>query len=187
MRRSIRFVLFTGEEEGELGSRAYAHAHRAELDKMIAAVIFDSGVGRVTGFDVDGRKDFLPQLSEALEPLKAIGPMTYTFDAAGDTDDMDFMLEGVPALVANQDEANYMLNYHAASDTFDKVDFGELKKNVAVAAITAYALADAPVRLGHRQSRAEIEQVLKDTGLGKSMREQGSWPAWESGERGRQP
>jgi carboxypeptidase Q len=186
-RRSIRFVLFTGEEEGELGSRAYAHAHRAELDKMIAAVIFDSGVGRVTGFDVDGRKDFLPQLSEALEPLKAIGPMTYTFDAAGDTDDMDFMLEGVPALVANQDEANYMLNYHAASDTFDKVDFGELKKNVAVAAITAYALADAPVRLGHRQSRAEIEQVLKDTGLGKSMREQGSWPAWESGERGRQP
>jgi Zn-dependent M28 family amino/carboxypeptidase len=186
-RRSIRFVLFTGEEEGELGSRAYAHAHRAEFDKMIAAVIFDSGVGRVTGFDVDGRKDFLPQLSEALEPLKAIGPMTYTFDSAGDTDDLDFMLEGVPALVANQDEANYMLNYHAASDTFDKVDFGELKKNVAVAAITAYALADAPARLGHRQSRAEIEQVLKDTGLDQSMRDQGSWPAWESGERGRQP
>jgi carboxypeptidase Q len=186
-RRSIRFVLFTGEEEGELGSRAYARAHRAELDKMIAAVIFDSGAGHVTGFDVDGRKDFLPQLSDALEPLKAIGPMTYTFDSAGDTDDLDFMLEGVPALVANQDEANYMLNYHAASDTFDKVDFGELKKNVAIAAITAYALADAPARLGHRQSRAEIEQVLKDTGLDNSMREQGSWAAWESGERGRQP
>jgi carboxypeptidase Q len=186
-RRSIRFVLFTGEEEGELGSRAYAHAHRAELDRMIAAVIFDSGAGRVTGFNVDGRKDYLPQLRDALEPLKAIGPMDYTFDAAGDTDDLDFMLEGVPALVANQDVANYMINYHAASDTFDKVDFTELKKNVAISAITAYALADAPVRLGHRQSRAEVEQVLKDTGLEETLKSEGSWPAWEKGERGRQP
>ena len=186
-RRSIRFVLFTGEEEGQLGSRAYAHAHRAELDRMIAAVIFDSGVGRVTGFNVDGRKDYLPQLRDALEPLKAIGPMDYTFDAAGDTDDLDFMLEGVPALVANQDVANYMINYHAASDTFDKVDFTELKKNVAIAAITAYALADRPLRLGHRQSRAEVEQVLKDTGLEETLKSEGSWPAWEKGERGRQP
>jgi carboxypeptidase Q len=186
-RRSIRFVLFTGEEQGELGSRAYAHAHRAELDKMIAAVIFDSGVGRVTGFDLDGRKDFLAELRDTLEPLNAIGPMQYTFDSAGDTDDLDFMLEGVPALVANQDEANYMLNYHAASDTFDKVDFGELKKNVAVAAVTAYALADAPARLGHRQSRAEVEQLLKDTGLEETLKAEGAWPAWVSGERGRQP
>ncbi len=186
-RRSIRFVLFTGEEQGELGSRAYAHAHRAELDRMIAAVIFDSGVGRVTGYSVDGRKDFLPQLREALEPLKAIGPMEYTFDSAGDTDDLDFMLEGVPALVANQDVANYILNYHAASDTFDKVDFAELKKNVAIAAITAYALADAPARLGHRQSRAEVEQVLKDTGLDASLKAEGAWLEWENGERGRQP
>lgn len=186
-RRSIRFVLFTGEEQGELGSRAYAHAHGAELDRMIAAVIFDSGVGRVTGYSVDGRKDYLPQLRETLEPLKAIGPMEYTFNSAGDTDDLDFMLEGVPALVANQDVANYMLNYHAASDTFDKVDFAELKKNVAIAAITAYALADAPARLGHRQSRAEVEQVLKDTGLEESLKAEGAWPAWEKGERGRQP
>jgi carboxypeptidase Q len=186
-RRSIRFVLFTGEEQGDLGSQAYAHAHRAELDRMVEAVIFDSGVGRVTGYSVDGRKDLLPQLREALEPLKAIGPMEYTFNSAGDTDDLDFMLEGVPALVANQDVANYMLNYHAASDTFDKVDFAELKKNVAIAAITAYALADAPARIGHRQTRAEVEQVLTDTGLEDSLKAEGAWPAWEKGERGRQP
>ncbi len=186
-RRSIRLVLFTGEEEGELGSRAYAHAHRAELNKMIADVILDSGTGRVTGFSLDGRKDFVPQLREALEPLKPLGSMEYTFDAGGDSDDMDFMLEGVPSLMANQDLAGYMLNYHAASDTFDKVDMAQLKKNVAVAAITAYALADAPGRLGHRQSRAEVEQTLKETGLDKSMQAEGAWPAWQSGQRGRQP
>ena len=56
-RRSIRFAFFTGEEQGMLGSAAYAHAHRAELDRMIAAVIFDSGVGRITGYSLGGRKD----------------------------------------------------------------------------------------------------------------------------------
>ena len=44
-RRSIRFVLFTGEEQGMLGSAAYARAHRGELDQMIAAMIFDYGNG----------------------------------------------------------------------------------------------------------------------------------------------
>src|SRR5277367_4599047 len=56
-RRSIRFILFTGEEEGLLGSAAYAHDHRAELDRMVAAVIFDSGMGKVTGYSLGGRKD----------------------------------------------------------------------------------------------------------------------------------
>ncbi len=51
-RRSIRFVLFSGEEEGLLGSWAYARAHRADLDKMAGAVIFDAGTGRVTGFSL---------------------------------------------------------------------------------------------------------------------------------------
>ena len=186
-RRSIRFVLFTGEEEGELGSRAYAHAHRAELDHMIAAIIFDAGVGRVTGYSLGGRKDLLAGVREALVPLKSVGPMELTFDAPGDTDDLDFVLEGVPALVANQDPANYMLNYHAASDTFDKVDVGELKRSEAIAAVTAYALADASARIGRRQTRAEVEQLLKESGLEESLKKEGAWAAWEKGERGRQP
>jgi carboxypeptidase Q len=186
-RRSIRFVLFTGEEQGELGSRAYAHAHRAELDRMVAAIIYDSGVGRVTGYSLGGRKDLLPGAREALEPLKSVGPMEYTFDAPGDTDDLDFVLEGVPTLVANQDVANYMLNYHAASDTFDKVDFTELKRSVAISSVTAYALADAATRIGHRQTRAEVEKLLKDSGLEETLKGEGAWAEWEKGERGRQP
>jgi carboxypeptidase Q len=186
-RRSIRFVLFTGEEQGELGSRAYAHAHRAELDRMIAAIIYDSGVGRVTGYSLGGRKDLLAGVREALEPLKSLGTMEYTFDAPGDTDDLDFVLEGVPTMVANQDVANYMLNYHAASDTFDKVDISELKRSVAISAVTTYALADAAARIGHRQTRAEVEQLLKDSGLEETLKTEGAWTEWEKGERGRQP
>ena len=143
-RRSIRFMLFTGEEQGLLGSAAYAHAHRAELDNMVAAIIFDSGIGKVTGYALGGRKDIVAPVRAALEPVAALGVKDFTMDAGMDTDNFDFLIEGVPTLVANQDPANYMLNYHASSDTFDKVDIAELKRHVAIAAVTAFALADAP-------------------------------------------
>jgi carboxypeptidase Q len=186
-RRSIRFLLFTGEEQGMLGSWAWVRAHRAELDRMIAAVIFDSGTGPVTGYSLGGRKDTLAAVREVLEPVKSLGVKDFTLDAALDTDHADFLLEGVPTLEANQDVANYMVNYHAASDTFDKVDIGQLKTNVAIAAVSAYALADAPARIGPRQSRAEIEQLMKDTGIDTEIKLEGQWSAWEKGERGRQP
>jgi hypothetical protein len=80
-----------------------------------------------------------------------------------------------------------MLNYHAASDTFDKVDFKELKHNAAIAAVTAFALADSEQRIGPRQSRAQIEDLLKQTGLGKEMKGAGFWPLWDKSERGREP
>jgi carboxypeptidase Q len=186
-RRSIRFVLFTGEEQWMLGSRAYASAHDAELDNMEAAVVFDAGVGPVTGFSLGGRKDTLSAVREALEPVRSLGVKDFTFDAGVDTDNFDFLIEGVPTLVANQGPANYILNYHAASDTFDKVDIGQLKQNTAIAAVTAYALADAETRVGRRLTRPDIEQLMKDTSLGADMKTLGLWPAWENGERGRQP
>ena len=186
-RRSIRFVLFTGEEQGMLGSWAYARKHRDELDNMVAAVIFDSGIGAVTGYSLGGRKDTLAPVREALEPVASLGVKDLTLEAESGTDNLDFLLEGVPTLVANQEPANYMLNYHAQSDTFDKVDIAELKKHVAIAAVTAYALADREERIGPRQSRAEVEQLLKDTGLEKGMRDQYMWPLWQKGARGRQP
>ena len=184
-RRSIRFVLFTGEEQGMLGSWAYAKSHRAELDQMVAAVIFDNGNGRVTGYSLEGRKDVLPAAREALEPLWNLGVTEFTVDADADTDNFDFLLEGVPTFVANQEPANYMVNYHAASDTFDKVDIAELKKHVAILGITAYALADREQRIGTRQTRAEIEALMKETGLDQELKDEGLWKIWESGERGR--
>lgn len=186
-RRSIRFVLFTGEEQVMLGSWAYAKAHRPELDNMTAAVIFDSGSGPVTGYTLSGRKDAAPSVREALEPIQSLGVKQFALDASVDTDNFDFLLEGVPTLVVSQEPANYLLNYHAASDTFDKVDMSQLKKQVAISAVTAYALADAPQRIAPRQSRAEVEKLLHDTGLGDEMKTLGMWSQWESGERGRQP
>jgi len=186
-RRSIRFVLFTGEEQMMLGSWAYARAHRAELDNMVAAVLFDSGTGPVTGYTLSGRKDALPAVREALEPIQSLGVKQFTLDASVDTDNFDFVLEGVPTLVIHQEPGNYILNYHATSDTFDKVDMVELKRQVAIAAVTAYALADRAERIAPRQSRAEVEELIKETGLAEEMKIEGLWPAWISGQRGREP
>lgn len=185
--RSIRFVLFTGEEQGMLGSWAYALAHRGELDRMDAAIIFDSGDGKVTGYSLGGRKDIAASVAQALKPLASFGPFDNTFDADIGTDNFDFLLEGVPTLVANQEPDDYMMNYHAASDTYDKVDFAQLKRNEAIAAVTAYAVADLPQRLGVRQSRKQIERLMNGSGLEKEMKETGFWPMWVDDKRGRQP
>jgi carboxypeptidase Q len=186
-RRSIRFALFTGKEQGMLGSWAYARAHRAELDRMVAAIILDEGTGQVTGYSVGGRKDTLGALREALDPIQSLGVKEFTRDSEARTDNLDFLLEGVPTLVANQEPANYVLNEHAASDTFDTVDIPALKRNAAIAAVTAYAIADLRERIGPRQSRAEIVELMKDTGLDQQMKLEGFWPMWENGERGRRP
>ena len=122
-RRSIRFVLFSGEEQWMLGSAAYVKAAPARnSDRTVAAIFFDDGSGRVTGFSLGGRRDIEPAVLQALDPVKSWSVGRNTDDAFVGTDNFDFLLEGVPNLVANQEAASYIVNYHAASDSFDKVD-----------------------------------------------------------------
>lgn len=186
-RRTIRFVLFSGEEQGTIGSNEYVKAHRAEMDKIRAMIAFDSGIGRVTGYSLGGRRDIEAGVREVLKPLQSWGANHHTFDASFGTDNFDFLLEGVPTLVANQEEANYLPNYHAASDTLDKVDIRELKLHTALAALTAWGIADRAEPLGKRLTHAELETLMKDTGLDFQMKTLGYWQAWENGQRGRQP
>lgn len=184
-KRSIRFILFSGEEEGLLGSRAYVSAHRAEMDHADAMIAYDDGNGRMTGFSLGGRKDIAGAVKRLIAPLDGYDATTLTFDASADTDHFDFLLEGVPTLYANQVEANYIINYHAMSDTFDKVDVAELKKLVAEAAVTTFAIADAPERVGPRLHRAQVEKILQESHLDESMKLTGAWKDWENGKRGR--
>jgi carboxypeptidase Q len=185
-RRSIRFILFSGEEQGELGSRAYAASHRSELDQAAGVVIFDSGTGKMTAFSTGGRKDVVPAVQAMLAPLGELGVPKVEATAEVGTDHYDFMLEGVPTFVADQEEANYMEHYHATTDTFDKVDFAQLKKNVAEAADFTFALANAAHRVGPRLNRAQIEQTLHDSHLDQELKDSGMWDEWANGKRGRE-
>jgi carboxypeptidase Q len=186
-RRTIRFVLFSGEEQGTIGSYEYVKAHRAELDKIRAMITFDAGIGRVTGYSLGGRRDLEAGVREVLKPLESWGANNHTYDASFGTDNFDFLLEGVPTLVANQEEANYLVNYHASSDTLDKVDIRELKLHTALAALTAWGIADRTEPLGKRLSRAELDVLVKETGLDQQLKALGYWDAWQSGARGRKP
>ena len=184
-RRTIRFILFSGEEEGLLGSRAYVHAHQNELDDIVAEVVLDEGVGSITSFSTGGRKDVDAALTPMLQPFAQWKSSEVTNDATVGTDNFDFMMEGVPTLLPNQVEANYLVNYHATSDTFDKLDFAQLKKNEAMAAELVFELANSPQRIGPRYTRAQIEATFPETHLDEQMKGFGMWDDWANGTRGR--
>ncbi|MBZ5528086.1 MAG: M20/M25/M40 family metallo-hydrolase [Acidobacteriia bacterium] len=186
-RRTIRFILFGGEEQDVVGSAAYVKAHSAEMDKIRGVIVYDAGSGRTTGFSLGGRRDIEPGVREALKPLDSWGATQDTYDMQWGTDHFDFMLEGVPTLVANQEVANYLVNYHAASDTFDKVDLRELKLNTALAAVAAWGIADRATPIGKRLSHAEISATFEESGFTPQMKTRGYWEAWQSGARGRKP
>lgn len=184
-RRTVRFVLFSGEEQGLLGSRGYVTLHRRELDRHIAVLIHDIGDGRILGYYDNGRPELSLVLAGALEPVAPWGANGIVDEALLGTDNFDFLLEGVPNLVANQDAERYLPDYHAESDTLDKVDAREARMNAAVAAATVVGIANASTRIGARQSRGEIAKLLEKTGLEAQMKTYGLWADWESGRRGR--
>jgi carboxypeptidase Q len=185
-RRTIRFILFSGEEEGLLGSRAYAFTHRRELDKAAGVVIYDSGTGKTTGFSVGGRKDVLFTAKDLIAPLAQFDVKDLSTTMEWGTDHFDFMLEGVPTFVADQVEANYLENYHAVSDTYDKVDFAQLKKNVAEAAALSFGLANLLQKIGPRLTRDQIEQTMRDSNSADMFKAFGIWDEWANGTRGRE-
>lgn len=184
--RTIRFILFSGEEQGLIGSRVYALAHRAELDKAVGVIVYDSGTGKTTAFSVGGRKDVQFRAKDLIAPLAQFEVKELLTNMEWGTDHFDFMLEGVPTFVAEQEEANYLENYHAVSDTYDKVDFPQLKKHVAEAAALVVELADLPYRVGPRLSHDEIEQTMRESNSIEMLKANGIWDDWVSGNRGRQ-
>src|SRR5258708_15289079 len=186
VRRSIRFILFSGEEEGLLGSRAYAIAHRPELDNAAGVIIYDSGTGKTTGFADGGRTDVLETAKRLIAPLHQFGVTELKNDMEWGTDHFDFMLEGVSTFVADQEESNYLENYHAVSDTYDKVDFAQLKNPITEAAEFSFALANLPETIGPRLTRAQIEQSLRATHGDEMLKSSGLWDEWQKGRLGRQ-
>lgn len=183
-RRTVRFALWNGEEQGIYGSWGYVKRHRAELDRHVMASSFDIGSGRITGFFTGGRPELVAAVDRALEPVRGLGPFVHVDEPVVGTDNLDFMLEGIGNLVANQESANYGPNYHARSDTFDKVDLEQLRLNAAIAAAVVYGFAEMDVDWG-RQTRSEVETLVETTSLGREMRAFGYWDSWADGERGR--
>lgn len=183
-RRTIRFVLFTGEEQGMWGSAEYVRRHAAELDRHKVMATFDIGSGRTTGFFLNGRAELRPRVEAALSAARSLSANNHLIDALDGTDNFDFLLSGVPSLVANQDAGPYLPDYHAESDVLEMVDAREAQMNAALASALIWGLANDPELSLRRQSRAEIDKVIKDSKLEEQMKAFGQWDGWISGKRG---
>ncbi|MEM9290336.1 MAG: M20/M25/M40 family metallo-hydrolase [Acidobacteriota bacterium] len=185
-RRTIRFALWNGEEQGFFGSWGYVKEHAAELDRHVMASSYDIGSGRISGFFTGGRPAVAQTVERALESVAALGPFTIVDAPVVGTDNYDFMLQGIGNLVALQESANYAPNYHAGSDTFDKVDLRQVHLNAAIAAAVTWAFANEPLDY-QRQSAEEVEALVEGSDLGTQMRNFFLYEGWRLGERGLLP
>ncbi len=182
--RTIRFALWNGEEQGLVGSWKYTEQHEDELDNHIVAASFDIGSGRTIGFFTGGRPGLVSMVDAHLVPVAGLGPFQQIDTPVVGTDNFDFMMEGIPNLIAIQDDANYASNYHAESDTFDKVDQYQVRLNSAIAAAVIWGFANDTQRLP-RQTHEEIEAMIDATDLEQQMRNFAVWEDWAAGLRGR--
>jgi len=161
-RRTVRFVLFGGEEQGLFGSIHYARDHANEMAKCAGVFVTDSGAEPPQGWLVFGRDDE----KLALEPVKTLLAALGAGDTSDDgeftfsTDHAPFLIHGVPAFVLWTGYDKYMKLHHKPSDTFDKVEQRDLNLGVTVVGITALTIADAPQSLKHL-SQSETEDQLK--------------------------
>ena len=177
-RRTLRFVLFGGEELGLFGSRAYVERHRSELDRHVAAIVHDMGAGPLVGYSVGGREQLLPKLEEILPSRGAGEEYRHTREAFFLSDNFTFVLHGVPALFALQDTSAFYLTYHSEADTLDKVESSHVTDAAVVAASAAIGIANRESRFGERLSERQVLEWLRQAGLVRHLRFLGVWESW---------
>lgn len=149
-KRTLRVVLWSGEEEGLLGSRAYVEAHKAELDTIQAVLVHDMGTGMVRGFDLQGREDSRALMAQAIAPLNDLGVRELSLRTMNGTDHAFFDRAGVPAFAASQDPVDYFEGtHHSQSDYPDHLQPDQLVQGAQAMAGTAWELLNMAGRLPH--------------------------------------
>jgi hypothetical protein len=141
-RRTIRFILFTGEEQGLHGSTAYVARHKDEMPRITAALVHDSGTGKVTGLAAGGWPAAQKVLQQELTSLAPLGVKRFDGRGAGGSDHLPFEKAGVPGLFLTQEVAGYSLSHHSQADTLDRVIEPNLIQGTQVMAVTAMRLAN---------------------------------------------
>jgi len=141
-KRTIRFILFSGEEQGLNGSRAYVEAHKEEMARVSAVLVHDSGTGRVETIALQGNPQVYDIVSKIVRPLRQmIGLEELSLRSIGGSDHASFNRAGVPGFFCQQERATYNQTHHSQADTFDKVIREDLLNGAQVLAVFAYNVA----------------------------------------------
>jgi carboxypeptidase Q len=140
-RRTVRIIAWMSEEPGLIGARAYGKEHAGDLSNHFAGIETDSGAGHPMGILTSGDASLpglLQPVAEVLQESRA-GIVRASDESAPDL--IPLYLRGMPAFSPLQDTRSYFDYHHTPADTLDKVDAQELRENVAVVSVLAYALA----------------------------------------------
>ena len=168
-RRTIRLGLWSGEEQGRLGSRAYVARHFAErsdpaerpdptgspnqlkrkpeYEKLWAAFDLDDGTGKIRGIYLQGHEAARPIFSKWLAPLKDLGASTLTIAGFNVADNYSFEEAGLPGFFFLRDEIEYGRYAHTNMDVFDRIQEDDLKQAAAVVAWIVYNAAMCDERI----------------------------------------
>jgi len=179
-KRTIRFVLFTGEEQGLLGSLAYTKTHKDEMQNHVAAVILDSGQGPVVRLSA-GHDDVVPAIKQFLGDVDGFGEMTVNDGVSFGTDSGPFVLAGVPGITMGQDSPEYRYTHHSAVDTFDKVKPDIMARDSTIMALTSFWIASRPDRLGSPWPPEKTARMLVEKHQDESLKAEGIWPFGDMG------
>jgi carboxypeptidase Q len=157
-RRTIRFMLWSGEEQGLLGSRAYVKAHKELMPKISAVIVHDAGTNYLAG--IGGTEAMQSDFATVFAPMKELDS-NYPFAVSkvpglfggGGSDHSSFVEANVPGLFWRQKgSAKYQRTHHTQYDTFDAANADYQKHSSLVAALAAYGIAN----LDHLLSREKL-------------------------------
>jgi carboxypeptidase Q len=144
-RRTVRVVLFTGEEQGLYGGDAYVKAHASELPGIQAVLVLDNGASRIDGMSLQGRAEYASAWQALFAPVRALGPFAVRARSKGASDHRAFIARGVPGFNYDQQEGRgYDETYHNELDSFDHAWPAEMQQAATVMAVHAHALANLP-------------------------------------------
>ena len=178
-RRTIRIALWTGEEQGLLGSRAYVKQHfgemkgaqnnfgppdpnapkpelvkGAEYDKLSAYFNLDNGTGKVRGLYMQGNSAVRPIFETWLAPFADMGAKTLTMSNTGGTDHLSYDAIGLPGFQYIQDEIEYdTRTHHSNQDVFDRIQPDDMKQAATVMAAFVYQTAMMDEKMPRKAAR----------------------------------
>jgi len=158
-RRTIRIALWTGEEQGLLGSRAYVNEHfgtadstgfhaKPEQAKLAAYFNVDNGSGKIRGVYLQGIDAERPIFDAWMGPFKDMGMKTLTINNTGGTDHLSYIGVGLPGFQFIQDPLDYgNVTHHTNQDVYERLQPDDMKFNSAVVASFAWQAAQRDEKL----------------------------------------
>jgi carboxypeptidase Q len=169
MRRTVRLALWSGEEQGLLGSKAYVKNHLADREtmqvkpehgKISAYFNVDNGTGAIRGVYLQRNEAVRPIFTAWMKPFDNLGMATLTLKNTSGTDHLSFDAVGIPAFQFIQDPVEYETRtHHSNMDNYERLQDSDMIKNAVIVASFVYHTANRDAMLPRKPlPKAEPEQ-----------------------------